>query len=408
MKKILNYILFIFFCGLNCYSQAISNDVYTGTGSNIRTHIGSQIGIFGNLENDGNFTENGGQVGFYNQNNEITISGNNAPEISELIIDVPNNLNLEINTIVNLGVTFSNGHVITPRENPDISLDLNQTDLYIFEADSRHVDGYTSYTGNNNYTYPVGDGLRLRVLSTEIGASENTGRAAYFFENPDQPTTFNSFNRDETEDNITSISAVEFWDLDGDIETRVTLTWDILSNINSLINDNDLTELRVVGWSIAEQRWIDLGNTNFTNNTQVGQITSTLFTPNDFEVITFGGPGNNEIIDDFEDIQIFNAISANGDNDNSHFEIRGIDKYPNNNLKIFNRWGVIVFEVDGYEELTPGEELDPDKFFIGKSNGRLTINKEENLPTATYFYILNFDANEFGSQTRAGYLYLQN
>ncbi len=407
MKYLINIITIILLTFQSLKAQT-TNELNVTTGGSLQTHPGSQMGIFGDLNNDGSFTENQGEVGFYNQDDVQNITGNNAPEISDLIVGVPNDLNIEVNTIINTGVIFNDGRIITPRRDPNISLDLVQTDLYLNEGNDTHVDGYNSYTGNNAYTFPVGDEFRFRPLSIEALASQNTSSAAYFLEDPNTPTTFNSFNRDETENNITSISAVEFWDLDGDIETRVTLTWDILSNINSLINDNDLTELRVVGWSIAEQRWIDLGNTNFTNNTQVGQITSTLFTPNDFEIITFGGPGNNEIIDDFEDIQIFNAISANGDNDNSHFEIRGINKYPNNNLKIFNRWGVIVFEVDGYEELTPGEELDPDKFFIGKSNGRLTINKTENLPTATYFYILNFDANEFGSQTRAGYLYLQN
>ena len=318
-------------------------------------------------------------------------------------------LNLQQYYFLNLGVTFTNGHVLTPRENPDISLDLNQTDLYIFEADSRHVDGYTSYIGNNSYTYPVGDGLRLRELITEAGASVNTGKAAYFFENPDQPSTFSPFDRTETDNTIPSISAEEFWDLNGDTTTRVTLTWDILSNINSLIPNNDLNELRVVGWSISQERWIDLGNTSFTNNLQVGQITSEPFTPDDFEVITFGGPGNDSILPEgFRELEVFNAISANDDNENPYFRIKGINEFPNNNLKIFNRWGVIVFEVDGYRELELEDEIDPERVFVGKSNGRVTINKSENLPTATYFYILNYDANEFGNQKQAGFLYLQN
>ena len=80
--------------------------------------------------------------------------------------------------------------------------------------------------------------------------------------------------------------------------------------------------------------------------------------------------------------EIFNGITPNGDGLNDFFELRGIDPFPNNNVKIFNRWGVLVFETDGYNE--------SDNVFRGVSNGRSTIRQGEELPTGTYFYILTF------------------
>ena len=45
-------------------------------------------------------------------------------------------------------------------------------------------------------------------------------------------------------------------------------------------------------------------------------------------------------------IEIFELVTPNKDNKNDYFIISGIEDYPNNNLQIYNRWGVIVFEVD--------------------------------------------------------------
>ena len=237
----------IFFCISLCVIVNINaqtpSDINTGTQASIQTHTGSQVGIYGNLNNDGSFTENGGEVGFYNQNITQTISGINTPQFYDLIVDVPNDLNIEVATDVNFAINFSSGRVITPRETPDVSLNLVDTDIYFDESENKHVDGYTTYTGANAYTFPVGDIFRFRPVSIEANGAINTARAAYFFEDPNTPSTFAGFDRNETEDSLESINAVEFWDLDGNTPTKATLTWDMVSTIDTLINDNDLTEL---------------------------------------------------------------------------------------------------------------------------------------------------------------------
>ena len=101
------------------------------------------------------------------------------------------------------------------------------------------------------------------------------------------------------------------------------------------------------------------------------------------------------------DFGIFNGVTPNNDGINDFFTIVGIENFPNNNLKIFNRWGVKVYDVDGYGQ---GEIL-----FRGYSDGRATISRDEQLPTGTYFYILTrVDpvSNEMLEDT--GYLYLNH
>ena len=98
--------------------------------------------------------------------------------------------------------------------------------------------------------------------------------------------------------------------------------------------------------------------------------------------------------------EIFNGVTPNGDNMNDYFIIKGIAEYPNNNVKIFNRWGVLVWETDGYEDNANGN------VFRGRSNGRATVREGEDLPTGTYFYILSFPAENPGESSYTGYLYL--
>ncbi|WP_347049271.1 Ig-like domain-containing protein [Flavobacterium olei] len=97
-------------------------------------------------------------------------------------------------------------------------------------------------------------------------------------------------------------------------------------------------------------------------------------------------------------IKIFNAVSLNGDEKNTRFYIRGIECYPDNTVQIYNRWGVLVFERDHYNN--------NDIVFKGFSEGRTTVKESNGLPEGTYYYILRYKDNQSKPQQEAGYLYL--
>ena len=100
--------------------------------------------------------------------------------------------------------------------------------------------------------------------------------------------------------------------------------------------------------------------------------------------------------------EIFNGITPDGDGMNDFFRIVGIEEYPDNNMKIFNRWGVLVWETDGYGG-SNGEE----NVFRGISDGRSTIRQGEMLPTGTYYYVLTILGEDNpGESSYAGYLYI--
>ena len=97
-------------------------------------------------------------------------------------------------------------------------------------------------------------------------------------------------------------------------------------------------------------------------------------------------------------IEIYNGISTNGDGKNDGFRIEGIENYRKNTLKIFNRWGVLVYQKEGYTNTDP---------FTGYSNGRSTIESGKKLPQGTYYYILEYENSNNQTQTKSGWLYLK-
>ncbi|WP_281987005.1 PKD-like domain-containing protein [Aquimarina aggregata] len=97
-------------------------------------------------------------------------------------------------------------------------------------------------------------------------------------------------------------------------------------------------------------------------------------------------------------IEVFNAVTPNGDGDHDVLIIANIEKFPKNELKIFNRWGVLVYEMQGYGI--------NGKFFSGESNGRTTVAKERQLPVGTYFYILTYENNDRVVKRKSNYLYI--
>ncbi|WP_103071681.1 gliding motility-associated C-terminal domain-containing protein [Aquimarina sediminis] len=364
---------------------AIAQQAFHNYG-NIQIHDQGEIGFHTDLINDGTFDQNLGLAGFYNASGDLNVSGDSRPVFHNMEIDVVDDLFLDVAVGVNNFQEFVNGRVQTPRDQNTISLDYISDAPYLGENDDRYVDGYASITGLLDFTFPVGDDFRLRPMRIENQAATNTARGAYFFEDPNSPNFFTeNFDTNNFSNVLFGVSTFEFWDLDGDIETRVTLTWDDNSNIPTLVDD--LQNLRVVGWDKNLNQWVSLGNAEVSGDLNSGEITSELMLPDNYTILTFG---TSDILLD-GDIEVYTALSPNGDGINDTFIIQGIAQFPDNELTIFNRWGVEVYNKKGY-----------DNSWGGISEGRATIAKDEKLPVGTYFYILKIK----GEKDRSGYLYI--
>ncbi|MUH38310.1 Ig-like domain-containing protein, partial [Zobellia amurskyensis] len=85
------------------------------------------------------------------------------------------------------------------------------------------------------------------------------------------------------------------------------------------------------------------------------------------------------------------------DLNDGRFLIENIESYPQNTVKIFNRWGIKVFEIEGYDNKS--------NVFTGMSTGRITIRANDELPVGVYFYIIEYVAGD-NNQSLSGYLYI--
>ena len=70
------------------------------------------------------------------------------------------------------------------------------------------------------------------------------------------------------------------------------------------------------------------------------------------EVVTFEGCKNQGTAEVITEISPYNGVSVNGDNQNDSFIVDCISNFPNNNVKIFNRVGILVYEANGYDNLS--------------------------------------------------------
>ena len=89
------------------------------------------------------------------------------------------------------------------------------------------------------------------------------------------------------------------------------------------------------------------------------------------------------------------GYSPNGDGENDFWLIEGINSYPNNSVKVFNRWGNLIFQSEGYNN--------EDVAWIGQSEGAFILGQSE-VPDGTYFYVIDLGT---GKDPLSGYIVLK-
>ncbi|MBO0592126.1 gliding motility-associated C-terminal domain-containing protein, partial [Cellulophaga sp. E16_2] len=104
------------------------------------------------------------------------------------------------------------------------------------------------------------------------------------------------------------------------------------------------------------------------------------------------------IENDYQKIEVNQMVTPNGDGKNDFLFIRNVEFALNNTLKIFNRWGISVYEGEGYNN--------QNNVFDGRSRGRSTFSKDEYLPSGVYFYIFDYQDVNGKAITDSAYIYI--
>jgi gliding motility-associated-like protein/uncharacterized repeat protein (TIGR01451 family) len=93
------------------------------------------------------------------------------------------------------------------------------------------------------------------------------------------------------------------------------------------------------------------------------------------------------------ELRISQGLSPNGDGFNDFWNINGLIRYPQHVVRVFNRYGTLVFEASPYFndwEATP-------------NRGRTATGPDGKLPAGTYFYVIELEP---GVQHETGYIYI--
>lgn len=331
---------------------------------------------------------NGGNVGNSSTSNTFTtIEINNTKGVKLANSD----------TRIGTDMIFSSGNLFADTHNLVLDKDARLTG---YDATKFVVTNDTGHLVKENY---IGE------FEFPIGMAENDYTPAKV--NPTKANTIhvNVTNYDTSasiEDGIVGIDRT--WNIYGDTNQGATIALQHNSDTNDSSFKSDKSFITQYGSSpnntgdkSSKNGWQSNNATTATiaNGIEISSrayIALSAVSSEDQAFFTKASSDTNKNVD--SDIQVFNAISPDGDGKNDKMIIEGLEKYQYNTLEIFNRWGVKVYSTENYGQ--------NGNYFIGISEGRATINQDSKLPTGTYFYVLKYVDGNGKAKEKAGYLYL--
>lgn len=368
----------------------------------------STVGSFDNT-NSGDVINDGTFILYSNFNNDGLVSFtpktstgltyfkglSGAQVISGTILSELNNVHFENNS-VQPAFLLSGDISVTGISEFDKGIvdNINHNGNIIFESDASHkstsnnsyVAGYVERAKNKAFQFPIGDGGFFRPSSIgQINSQDDFFRSKYLFKNSDA-----LYPHSQKQKKIQLIDNAEYWELESsqkNIDLALTLSWNEETTPSNVLNGEKDSELAIVRWDVSDNEW-----KFYTTAVDVNNKLATAAVK-DQGIYTLA----RILVEMPDNIVVYNAVSANGDGLNEYFRIDGLEDFPDNTLQIYNRWGVKVYETSGYGI--------NDNVFKGYSEGRVTVNKGEKLPTGTYFYVLTYKGLKSGKE-KTGYLYV--
>jgi hypothetical protein len=265
-------------------------DAFNGDVTFVRSNTGAfevayaQVNDFGgnitvNSTSGIAFGTNGGTMRMTGSNTQTIskIAGSASPTIPNLTMaKTSNTLTLNTDITISTTATFTTGIINTTSSNY-----LNFADNAIVSGanDASYVDGPVRKTGNDAFTFPVGNSNFYRPIS--MSAPSNTAHhfTAQYFKAAQPyggPSTWDP--------SFTTISGCEYWVLDrtnGTSNVSVTLGWNSTSCGSGYVNS--MPDVRVARFNTATSRWVDEGNGGTSGSTSSGTVVSaaavTTFSP---------------------------------------------------------------------------------------------------------------------------------
>lgn len=225
------------------------------------------IQLVGNWNNNGTFTAGTSTLSFFRSSySRITRSGG-TETFYNLGIDRAGSVTLYSPVTISGTLTFTEGVFKTNSTN---FLNLADNATATGGSDIGYVHGPMRKTGNDAFTFPLGDTTLSSGAYHPLGitAPSSTGdqfEAKYLAQNG--LTAYGSTKVDSLE----NVSDCEYWTLErkaGSSTVKATISWN-----SNLCNSDNFSDLRIAGWNGTQ--WNDLGADNPTLTGDLGTITTT-------------------------------------------------------------------------------------------------------------------------------------
>ncbi|MEK6509844.1 MULTISPECIES: gliding motility-associated C-terminal domain-containing protein [Myroides] len=357
-----------------------------------------EIQFYKSYHNDGLFTYTTGNttgIALFKGNQLQNLTGSKPSEYFDIVFDNSSSeypFELKNDFLINGKANFIQG-IVKVNVDAEASILFKENATHTQVSNQSYVDGVVDKKGNKAFTFPIGKNGYYRYAS--ISASESLidlYSSEYFLNNSNL-----LYPHQKRVGNIEVINTKEFWVINqakkGSGSVIITLSWNNNTTPMELLT-NPEKELHIVRWDVQEQLWVDEGGVVDIERKEIATPTSIT----NYGIFTLAkvkpAPSYEE-----KDIVVYNLVTPNADGKNDYFIIENINRFPNNTVEIYNRWGVKVFDTKSYDSAG--------NVFRGYSDGRITINKNEKLPSGTYFYVIEYDFK--GTRIKkTGYLHLEN
>ncbi|ALU27604.1 MULTISPECIES: gliding motility-associated C-terminal domain-containing protein [Myroides] len=357
--------------------------------------------VYNDIINNGAFFDYKGKLAqgttIFKSDKQQTVSGNSISKFNNVVLNnTADNIAFNvINDVVVQGkVDFQDG--IVNVDEKDGSFTFLKDATAVNASDNSHIQGTVDKEGNNEFVFPIGDKKYYRNATITAPKEEKDIFVGKY--NLDDKNFFTSHKHKSGV--VELVNEREYWLVDRNSNAKsdviLTLGWHTDTTPAELLKTPE-KNLRILRWDAKDQLWVDEGGIVDVDNKTVTTPTSV----RGYGFFTLGTVNTDLILDG--DVVIYNLVTPNGDGENDFFLIDNINRFPNNKVEIYNRWGVKVYETSNYDS--------NNNVFRGYSDGRVTVNSGEKLPTGTYYYVISYEyrnASEAHTIRKSGYLHLDN
>ncbi|MGB1979789.1 MAG: BspA family leucine-rich repeat surface protein [Flavobacteriaceae bacterium] len=280
--------------------------------------------------------------------------------------------------------------ILSLDENPDIDLDGSPED-----AQDSDEDGIADYLDSDDEN----DGVPSILEVSENGFlldTDNDGIANHLDENDDNDGVLTSMELD-SEGNLMDTDEDGIYDhvdIDDDGDGINSIDEDLNANGTPIDDDTDADGIAdYLESSLRDQDndgvsddkdSVNLDPYNDQDQDGFPNLDETIAGTNPLDSRSYPSDFSNPTLRQSIDIVTF--FSPNGDNINDRWQVREIDRYPNNQVFVYSRTGKLLFEAKPYRNDWNGDSAGDD------------------LPEGSYYYRIDLDGN--GTVDFEGWLYI--